>query len=153
MELVNAWFPTGKFRKVDIPLWTDSTYENELMAAFSLTVNALRKSEMEYHGKFGYNLGQIHKIAITRRIDICYTVCHLVTQIVAPTLTSFQGIKLCIQYLASHLHKPIFYPSNYYVGSNVIRLTWSGTQVEEYSTQNCLECYQDADHARTLIMR
>ena len=52
MELVNAWFPTGKFRKVDIPLWTDSTYEKELMDEILFTVDSLRKAEMEYHGNF-----------------------------------------------------------------------------------------------------
>ena len=36
-ELVNKWFQTGKFRKVDTPLRTDSTYETELMAALTLT--------------------------------------------------------------------------------------------------------------------
>ena len=25
-------------------------------------------------------------------------------------------------------------------------LTWSGDQVEDHMTQNCLECHQDADH-------
>ena len=50
----------------------------------------------------------------------------------------------------SHPHKLIFYLSNYYDGSNVIRLTWSGNQMEEYTTQNCLEFHQDADHARTI---
>ena len=27
MELVNDWFPNGKFRKVDTPFRTDYTYE------------------------------------------------------------------------------------------------------------------------------
>ena len=45
-----------------------------------------------------------------------------------------------------HPEKPIFYPSSYYDRSNYIRLTWSGTQVEDYTTHNCLEFYQYADH-------
>ena len=65
----------------------------------------------------------------------------------APTLPGFQGIKICIQYLASHPHKPIFYPSNFYYGSNVVRFTWSGNQVDDYTTQIFLEFHQDADHA------
>ena len=28
MELVNEWFPTGKFRKFDTTFRTDSSYEN-----------------------------------------------------------------------------------------------------------------------------
>ena len=64
----------------------------------------------------------------------------------ALTLPGFQGIKRCVQYLASHPHKSIFYPSNYYDASNVIRLTWNGNQVEYHTTQNFLECHQDADH-------
>ena len=38
----------------------------------------------------------------------------LANQTVAPAQPGFQGIKRCVQYLASHRHKPIFYPSNYY---------------------------------------
>ena len=42
------------------------------------------------------------------RTDICYEICRLENQTVAPNLTGFQGIKCCVQYLASHSHKPIF---------------------------------------------
>ena len=63
----------------------------------------------------------------------------------APILHVFRGIKRCVQYLASCPHKPIFYPSNYYDGSNVIRLIWSGNKVEYYTTHNCLECHQYSD--------
>ena len=45
-------------------------------------------------------------------IDICYATCRLETQNVAPTLTGFQGINHCVQYLAIHPNKPILYPSN-----------------------------------------
>ena len=83
-------------------------------------------------------------------IDVCYANCLLATQTVAPTVPGFQGINRCVQYLASHPHKPIFYPYNYYDGSNFIRLTWSGNQVEDHTTQNRLEFHQGADHARIL---
>ena len=71
-------------------------------------------------------------------MDTFYATCRLGTQTVAPTLPGFQGIKRCVQYMASHPHKPIFYPYNYYDGSNVIILTWSGNQIEDFTTQNCL---------------
>ena len=67
-------------------------------------------------------------------------------------ITGFKGIKKCIQYIAIHPKKPIFYPSDSYDGSNTIRCTWSGTQVEELTTHNCLEYHQDADHARIINM-
>ena len=51
-ELVNEWLPTVNFRKVDATFWTDSTYEKCLVAALSLTLNALHKVEMEYHGTY-----------------------------------------------------------------------------------------------------
>ena len=85
---------------------------------------------MEYHGKFGHTLGRIQHIALMSRIDICYATCHLATQTIEPNFPGFQGIKLFVQYLSSHPHKPIFYPSTYYDGSNVIRLTYSGNQFE-----------------------
>ena len=69
-------------------------------------------------------------------IDIYYTSCRIKNQTMAPTLPSFQGIKSCIQYMASHPHKPIFYPSNYDYGSNVIRLAWSGNQLEDYTKED-----------------
>ena len=69
-------------------------------------------------------------------IDILYSTCCLATQTVTHTLTGFQGIKLCVQCLDSHPHKPIFYAYNYYDGSNSIRLTCSGNKVEYYTIQN-----------------
>ena len=77
----------------------------------------------------------------------------LATQTVTPTLPGFQGIKRRVEYLASHSHKPIFYPSNSYDGSNVIRLTCNGNQVEDHITQTCLEYHQDADYARIINRR
>ena len=87
------------------------------------------------------------------RIYIFYTACSLVTQTVAPTLHGFQCLKICIQYLASDPHTPIFYPSIYCWGSNIIRLTWIWNQVEDYTNQNFLKCHQDADYAIILIIR
>ena len=87
------------------------------------------------------------------RIDLCYATCHIATQTVTPTLPGFQGIKRCVQYMDRYPHKPIFYLYNSYDGSNVIRLTWSGNQVEDHTTQNCLEYTQDADHAIILNRR
>ena len=89
---------------------------------------------MKYHGKFGRKIGRIKHIALMSRIDLCYETCRISTQTVAPTLSSFPGINRCVQYLDIHPHKPIFYLSNSYGGSNLIRLTWSGNQVEYHTT-------------------
>ena len=43
MELVNEWFPNGKFIKVDTPFRTDSTYEKYVMDIILLTRNVLHK--------------------------------------------------------------------------------------------------------------
>ena len=123
------------------------------MAVIVLEGNALHKEEMEYHGKFGHTIGRIHHIALMSRIEMCYANWRLATQNVAPTLHGFQGIKRCVQYLDSHPHKPIFYPSNYYDGSNVIIITWSGNQVKDYTIHIFLEFHQDVDHARILNRR
>ena len=117
------------------------------MVALPLTENSLHKAEMEYHGKFWYTLGRIQHIAIMSIIYICCTAYFLATQTVVPTLTGFQVIKICIEYLSSHSYKPIFYPSDAYDGSNFIRLIWSGNQVEDYTIHNFLEWHQDVDHA------
>ena len=71
----------------------------------------------------------------------------------APTIPGFQFIKLWVQYLASHPNKSIFYPSNYYDGSNIIRLTWSGNEVEDHTTHNFLECHKYSDHDRIINRR
>ena len=113
------------------------------MGALTLTGHALHKAEMEYHGKFFTYAWKYKYIDLMIRIDLCYETWNLYTQTVAPNLTVFQGNKLCVQYLASLPHKPIFYPSNSYDRSNAIRLTWSGNQVEYHTTQNCLEFHQD----------
>ena len=123
------------------------------MDSLPLTGNALHKAEMEYHGKFGHTLGRIQHIALISIIYIFYATCRLATQNLAPSLPGFQGIKRCVQYLDSHPHKPIFYHFNHYIRSNTIRLTWSGNQVEDYTTQNCLEFHQDAYHAIIINIR
>ena len=102
---------------------------------------------MGHHGKFGNTIGRIQHIDLMSKIEIYCTACCLANQNVAPNLPGFQGIKRCIQYLASNPYTPIFYPSNYYDGSNVIRLTWSGNQFEDYTTHNCLEFHNYAYHA------
>ena len=91
---------------------------------------------MECRGKVGHILVLIHHNAIMSIIFTCYTACRLGTETLIPNIPGFQVLKRCIQYLDIHPNKPIFYPSNYYYGSNVIRLTWSVTQVEYYATQN-----------------
>ena len=108
---------------------------------------------MEYNGKFGHTIGRIKHKYLMFRIGPCYTACRLATQTVVPTLPVFQGIKRCVQYLAIHRHKPIFYPSNYYDVSNFMRLTWRGNQFKDHKTQIFLECHQDADHAIILNIR
>ena len=123
------------------------------MAALPLTGHALQKAEMEYHGKFGHTLGRIQHIALMSRIVICYATCSLATHTVAPTLPVLQGIKRCVQHIDIHQHKPIFYPSISYDGSNVSSLTWSLNQVEYHTTQSSLECHQDVDHARIINRR
>ena len=84
------------------------------MDALPLTGNAPRKSEVEYHGKFGHNLVRIQHIAILNRIGICYKACFIGNQNMALTLPGLQGLKSCIQYLNSRPHKPILYPYNSY---------------------------------------
>ena len=150
MELVNEWFLTGMFRNIDTPFCTESPYKKELLAALTLIGHALHKSEMEFHGNFGHTLGSIQHFSLMSRIYLCNATFHLANKTVSPTLPGFQGIKLCVQYLASHPHKPIFCPSNSYDGSNFSRLTWSVNQVEYHIKQNCLECHKDAYHATIL---
>ena len=108
------------------------------MATLLLTGSAICKSKMEYHGKFGHTLGRIHRIDIMIRIVICYTACRMVTQTVATIIPCFKGLKICIQYLVSYPHKPIFFLSNSYDELDFIRRTWSRNQVEYYTTQNFL---------------
>ena len=103
------------------------------MDVIPITGHSLHKAELEYHGKYGHTLGRIQHIALMSIIDLCYATCSLGTKNMSPTLLGFQGIKRCVQYLASHPHKPIFYPYNYYDRSNFIRLTWSVNQ-DEYQT-------------------
>ena len=103
------------------------------MAALPLTGHAIHKSEMEYHGKFGHTLERVRHIAIICRIELCYETYCLSTQTIAPNLPGFQGIKRCVQYLASRQHKPLIFASNSYDVSNVTSLTWSGNLVEDHT--------------------
>ena len=59
MELVNEWLPTGKFINVDTHFSTDYTHEKDFMEELPLTVDNLRKAEIEYYGKFEHTIGKI----------------------------------------------------------------------------------------------
>ena len=59
------------------------------MNALPLIGNELCKAEMEYHGKFGNNIGWIKHIAPMSRNIIFYTDFRLANQTVAPTLSGF----------------------------------------------------------------
>ena len=48
----------------------ESTSEKEHMFAVSLGEDNLHKSELEYQGELGHNIGQIHHIIIMIRIEI-----------------------------------------------------------------------------------
>ena len=41
-------------------------------------------------------------------LHLCCATCRLETQTMAPTLPYFQGIKRCVQFIASHPHETIF---------------------------------------------
>ena len=71
IEIVMKQFPTVKVRKVDTPFSKDSTYKKYLMDVLPLTVNFLRKAEMEYHGEIGHTIAQIQDIATMSGIEIC----------------------------------------------------------------------------------
>ena len=43
MKLINEWFPTGKFIKVDTNFRIESTYKKDIMYVLPLTVNVLCK--------------------------------------------------------------------------------------------------------------
>ena len=122
----------------------------ELIVTLPLKGNTLRKEEIEYIGNFGHTIGRIQHIDPISRIDICYATYSLATQTVAPNIPGFQGIKRCAQYMASHPHKPIFYPSDSYDVSNFIKITWSEDQVEDYTIYNSIKYHQDVNHTRII---
>ena len=66
MKLLNEWYPTGTFRKVVTPFWTDSTCEKILMAAVPIKDISLPNTEIEYNDNFGHTIGRIQHISIMR---------------------------------------------------------------------------------------
>ena len=71
----------------------------------------------------------------------------------ATTLPGFKYLKSLIQFISGHPHKNTFYPSTVDDGSNVISLTRSGNQVEDYTTHNCMEYEQDSDNDQIINIR
>ena len=63
---------------------------------------------MEYYGKFGQTFRRIQHIDNMIITEICSTACRLGGRNVAYNIPGFKYHKCCIQYMASHPHKPIF---------------------------------------------
>ena len=121
IEIVNELFPTAKFRytfsEKSVHMKSNYWLHSINSTFLSSDINGIPWKIMIY------TLGRIQYISLMILIGLFYEICCLATQTVSHILPAFQVIKRSVQYLTSHPHKPIFYPSSSYNGSNVIRLT------------------------------
>jgi hypothetical protein len=87
-------------------------------------------------------------IWVWSRLDIGYATQRLSSYTHAPNAAAFAGHYKILRYLATHPHRPIFFPRLPMTGSQEIRVDYDPPKIDSIELPNSLiECV-DADHAR-----
>ena len=112
-SVVDVWLPpttTERIKGADTPYRTDSQFEKDLSEQLPASQQELLVLEKDYGGKYSALIGQFLHIEQVTRFDLGFAVSRLAQFNAAPNAAAFRGFKRVAQFLATHLHSPIFYP-------------------------------------------
>eukprot|EP00956_Cyclotella_meneghiniana_P015837 scaffold24602_cov53-Cyclotella_meneghiniana.AAC.1 len=114
-KIIKKYFPDWKvadsgLKAVHTPFRTDSQYEIDLLEQLPLQGKDLKEAEKKYGGSFASILGDVMHVWVWSRLDIGYATTRLSQYTHAPNAAAFAGLYRILRYLATHPHRPIFYP-------------------------------------------
>jgi hypothetical protein len=155
-KILSDWFQDDgdPLRTTDTPFRTDNEFERDLAEALPASQTELVELSKQYGGDYRTHMGKFSHVKEWTRPDLGYALTRLGSFSVAPTEVSFQALKRIARYIATHPHKPFFYPRNVSIdGTTMLRHEYDEGYYEETPVLNHLECFQDAGLARDLIDR
>jgi len=150
--IVDKFFPpetTEILKSVHTPFRTDSQYELDLAEQLPATDSQLSALIKKYGGSFGEIIGQIMHVFVFTRCDLGFTCTRLARYIQSPSAASFAGLYRALRYLATHTHRPIFYPRKQSIdGFHTLRVDYDTPKFEAIQLPNGFLLMIDSDHAR-----
>jgi hypothetical protein len=157
-KIINKYFPPDKvsespMKAVHTPFRTDSEYKKDLMEQLPATKEELKCLEEEYGGSFPEILGDIMHVECWSRPEMSYTLRRLGAYTHAPNKAAFAGLKRALRFLATHDHRPIFYPRRDITGFEELRVDFDHPNFKSIDLPLGLCTLADADHARDNVTR
>jgi hypothetical protein len=140
-------------KAVHTPFRTDSQFEIDLLEQLPASKEELKALELKYGATFASILGDIMHVWVWSRPDIGFSTTRLSQYTHAPNAASFAGLYRVLRYLATHLHRPIFYPRQPLTGTHEIRVEFDPPKSMSMELPNGLIELVDADHARDMATR
>ena len=152
-KIIKKYFPDWKvaesgLKAVHTPFRTDSQYEIDLLEQLPLQGKDLKEAEKKYGGSFASILGDIMHVWVWSRLDIGYATTRLSQYTHAPNAAAFAGLYRILRYLATHPHRPIFYPRRPVTDVHELRFEYDAPSFESITLPNGLLEMVDSDHAR-----
>jgi len=152
-KIIQKHFPPdkivdSKMKEVHTPFRTDNQYEIDLMEQLPATKEQLQDLELRYGGGFSSILGEIMHVWVFTRLELGYGISRLSQYTHGPNAASFAGLYRMLRFMATHPHRPIFYPRLSLEEQQELRADFDYPKYESIILPNGLAEMVDADHAR-----
>ena len=79
-----------------------------------------------------------------------FSMCRMGKYLAAPTAAAFAGLRRICRYLATHPHRPLFFPRHPLGKSSPVTFCWSPTDSEKQAFRHDLQCFNDAGDPQDL---
>jgi hypothetical protein len=152
-KIVNKYFPPDKvsespMKDVHTPFCTDSEYEKDLMEQLSAGKEELKQLEAEYGGTYPEIMGDIIHVESWSRPDLSYSLRCLRAYTHGPNQAAFTCLNRALQFLATHIHHPIFYPRRNLQGFKELCVDFDSLNFKSIELPLGLCTLADTDHAQ-----
>jgi hypothetical protein len=153
-KILQKHFPNDKIgdsimKEVHTPFRTDNQYEIDLLEQLPATKEELKELVKRYGAGFSSILGDIMHVWVWSRPDLGYSTTRLGQYTHSPNTASFQGLYRVLRFLATHTHRPIFYPAGLSMDDyQELRVDFDPPNFESMDFPNAPCEVVDADHAR-----
>ena len=153
-KILSTWFNKGHKQQIrNTPFPIDSNFELDLSESPPLQGSELQLYEHRYHGAFDHSIGKLLHIQQWTRPDINFAVARLACFARNPNKPAFIGLEHLMQYLHSHLHEPIFYPTKFTPTPSPITYTFSRKQTLDYFLPSHTVYFSDSAFGNILPSR
>ena len=152
-KIIAKYFPSSKIgdsklKAVHTPFRTDSDFEKDLVEQLPATGDELKALEERYGGTYSGILGELMHVETLSRFEISYAIRRLSAYTHAPNAAAFAGLYRVLRFLATHEHRPVFYPPSSMTGFEELRVDFDSPNFKSIQLPKSAISIVDSDHAR-----